>query len=637
MYIDVNISQMDLTGTDPLYKRINVPFRVYKSNQMISFEEPVYQDSITVFRAVGGAAVNFTTGPLDDTATARAKYVQSVKQPNVTFNKPLVNNIIIPTAIGNEFTIHVTYQALHKDTVVLTGDDIGPTYTPGLMRTVLNKVAYLENLIPSIPSISEEAINPIQVLAEDLTAANPDNFIQDEIHMQVNTLANRFVIRPANGSFYKQDLVVKFNDKPLVENVDYEITGLNHGKTRVSSSTGGVYDYIILIKPISAGVVTLTYRAFGGVVCPAAMNQVQLILTDLIHFIKLGGLLTSDGLQAHPIIVTIIDRIINIENMLKIAAPITYSYAATQAEKWCDIADIAADNISGVVPQVGTGQLRVRCGKYFSEIKLNYDVASARSLDAQLLSSWNLSVDEDEVGYFNNRICPKFRVIWNNNAISSGLVLQMSVTTKTSKTVYVEIQNSAGLFSNMTLKSTDGNILPDRSAATTLPDGTTWNSSSGAARASNTIVASGKSYTIFTGTVPTSITDSYSYTNFELDDPQDNTVPIQTKQAGLMVPIDVTGVDIVMSEITAIRFKIYDRYTGTMISKTSEYVDVDEDVVRASAMYFTSDLCCAECELAKRGSSYTLAIGSSTGTNSLINNRFDFKQVDVIFKGAGEL
>ena len=637
MYIDIDINNMDLTGIDPVYKREVVPFHIYKNNQLIELSEPVYADSIVVEVLDGGTLVPyalFTTGSPDDTAISKAKYAQNQADPGVTFTSNLVNSIIVTGYTGTEFTIYVTYQALYKDTAAITSDTIGPAYTPGLMRAVLNKLSYLTGLLPPLPNISEETVNTIQVLAEDLSGENPNNYIQDEVHLQVNTLANRFVVRPANGSFYKHDLVVKYNDTTLVEGIDYEVTGINLGKTRVTTNTNGVYDYILFTTPRVAGVVTISYRAFGGDICPLTVDQIKLTLANIIDYIKLGGFLTSASLQSHPIIISIIDRITNIENMLHIQAPITYTYTSSDVDVWSDIAHIKADVISGLVATRGNGQLRVRCEKYFSELKFNYDLSAARQLDVHILSNWSTSFESDGVAYYDNRICPKFRIVWDEDSVNSGIILQMSVTNKTTKNLNVEIQNSAGLFSNWELIPTDGNPLPDGTTSTTLPDDSTWGSVSPNCRVSNVTLACGKGYTIFTGTIPTNITDSYTFTNIELDDPQDNSDPIQEKNSGLSIPVDITGTDIVMSEVDAICFKMYDRFTGTTITKVSDYIDVINDDINASVMYFIPDLCCAECILTKTESGYTLSIGSSTGTNSLNNNRFDFKQIDILFKGA---
>lgn len=637
MPVDIDINTMDITGIDSLFKREVIPFRIYKANQIIDLEEPVYATSIVVQILSGEdlvAYANFSVGDTDDTSISKAKYAQEQLDPGTLFTENLTKSIVVTGYTGTEFTIYVTYQALYKNNVSITDDMLGPTYTPGLMRSVLNRLTYLTNVLPPIPDITEGTVNTIQVLAEDLTGLNNDNYIQDEIHMQVNTLANRFIVRPANGSFYKHDLVIKFNDVTLVENVDYEVTGINLGKTRVSSHDSGVYDYIRFLKSIAAGIVTISYRAFGGAICPLTINQVKSTLANIVEYIKLGGFITSDSLQAHPIIVSIIDRIITIENMLHISAPITYSYVSDTIDSWVNIAQIEADPDSGLVNTTGVGHFRIRCGKYFTELKLNYDLNSARELDAHIISSWGTTLEQDGYSYFNNRICPKFRILWDSDSVNSGIILQMSITSNSNRTLSVEIQNTAGVFGNWSLLETDGTPLTPVTTITTLPDDSTWDNSNPNCRASNSPVACGKSYTIYVGTIPTNILDTYTYTDIELADPQDNSSPIQEKLPGLLVAPNVTGSDILMTEVEAIRFTLYDRATGSLITKISNNIDMIDSVIKASVLYYTQDLCAAECELTKTESGYELKVGSSTGTNSRLNDRFDLKQIDILFKGV---
>lgn len=639
MLVDIDVNRMDLTGVNEAYKRIGIPFSIFKANQFIDLTEPAFASSIVV-KDIDDNDITFTVGTVDDTATSKAKYAITQVAPGSEFTGTLVNSITITGYTGTEFIAYVTYQALYKDTTTIIGDSVGPAYSPGLMRSVLNRLSYLTDMLPPIPNLTDGTVNTIQVLPEDLTGMSEDNYIQDEIHMQVNTLANRFIVRPANGSFYKHDLVVKFNDTPLVENIDYEVTSVNIGKTRVSSHTSGVYDYIKFITPLSAGIVTINYHAFGGAICPLTIGQVKETLASIIEYIKLGNFITTASLQNHPVILSILDRISIIENMLHISVPITYTYNSGILDSWVTVARIYPNEVSGLTDTTGVGHFRMRCGKYFSEFKLNYDVRADRVLDLHVISSWGTTLKQDDEAYFTNRICPKFRIIWTDDivggehAVTSGILLQMSVTNYTDKTLSVEMQNIAGVFSHWQLIPTDGNPLPPTLISETLPDGSTWDSDEATCRASNSVIPCGKYYTIFSGTVPTKILDNYTYKDVELIDPQDNSSLIQEKLRGLSVSPCITGYDVDMEEVEAIAITMYDRYTGSMITKTSNNLGTTETSIKTSVMYFTQDLCIAECELVKAGLGYELYIGSSTGTNSKNNDRFDFKQIDVLFKGV---
>lgn len=639
MFIDIDMHTMDLTGTDPLYKRVRIPFRIYKVSQTLDLGEPVYPSSIDLELKDGTDSYipytgGSTLGEANPTAISKAKYEATQRSPAVDFDASLIRDIAINGYTGTEFTLYVSYQALYKGTFVET-DDIGPAYSPGLMKSIMVNLSYLNNVLPPIPDITSDDTLSIQVLAEDLTGENDDNYIQDEIHLQINTLANRYVVRPANGSFYKKDLVVKYNDDVLVENEDYQVVGLNLGKTKISSSSSGVYDYILFTKTVAAGVVTLNYRAFGGMVCPEAMNRVRGLLKNIIEYIKLGNFITYDNLQYHPVIVYILERLGYIENMLNISAPVTYTYNATDTDRWVDIAHVSPDGLTGMVDSKGVGHFRIRTEKYFTEIKLNYDLnASDRVLNTHTISSWGSSIEEDSVSYMDDRVCPKFRLLWRSDSINSGLVLQMSLTRKDTKSIFVEMQNSGGSFSNWVLIPTTGTALTPMISSTLLPDNSTWATDGTYARMSNTVIVSGLPYTVFVGNIPIHMIEQHSYTIDVSGDPQDNTSPIQTKESGLVIYPIIVGEDVHIQEVDRLVFKVYDRYTGSTISKVSDSISMRGNVITASTMYYDRDMCTIEAILVRTAGGYDLKVGSVTGSNSLENQRFDLRQIDVIFRGG---
>jgi len=592
-----DINMVDLTGASPGFKRNLRAFRVFKNQQVIELDEPAYADSLLVQTHDGTiyqTYSSYSAGPQDDTSVSIAKQLK-FQLDSGNFTKSLIRSITI-TSYTSETTIYITYQALYK--------------TP-----------------PPIPDMSGSDINSIQVLAEDVTGLDINNYIQDEMHLQVNVLNNKFLVRPTNGSFYKHDLVVKHNDQVLTIGVDYELVGINLGKTRMSLHPSGVYDYIHILKPIAGGVVSLTYRAFGGMVCPATVNQIKITLANILEYLKSGNFLTYEGLGSHPIITSMLDRIALIENLLHVQAPVTYTYQSGSAVKWSSIANILTS------VDRGNCQLRIRCGKYYSDIKLNYDLDADRKLDIQMINSWSSTVESDGMDYFTDRICPKFRLIWDSDDRSAGLVLQMSVTTMETKDLSITIQNYDGPFSTMRLIPVN-TVLGNNSNQATLPDGSAWDVLNNNCVASNHVVAYGSGYAVYVGAMPTKVSDSASYTNIILDNNNDNSQPIQTYGEGISVPVRVTGTDIDPSEIAAIGFRIYDRYDGNVINKISGDLSIIGNSVQTSVMYFTEDLCLVQCHFRKLQQGYSLFVGSHTGTHSLINNRFVIQQVDVYFKGG---
>ena len=130
-------------------------------------------------------------------------------------------------------------------------------------------------------------------LPEDLTGERVSNFITNENH-PVTSLSmsdQRLIITPYYGAFY-------YDNYPLSETVpstmpadhltvtlvkegtqeerilnrdsDYQVRGLDFGRTQASSSKYGVYSFILLTQSLSGytirvgDIIRLSYHAFGG-------------------------------------------------------------------------------------------------------------------------------------------------------------------------------------------------------------------------------------------------------------------------------------------------------------------------------------------------------------------------------------
>lgn len=135
-------------------------------------------------------------------------------------------------------------------------------------------------------------------LPEDLTGLKEENWQANEKHYitSLNISANRIIITPYYGAFYydnyplspttpgsssepiKQLTVRLVKDgvgTDLIRDSDYQVRGLDIGRTQSSSSKYGVYTYILLTKNIvndflnpnynfSNMYIEISYHAFGG-------------------------------------------------------------------------------------------------------------------------------------------------------------------------------------------------------------------------------------------------------------------------------------------------------------------------------------------------------------------------------------
>ena len=201
-----DLLQYDLSGEKADFKKENVRFSIYTSGQTIYLNEPAYANSVKIWKvtdyateagktawSVGNqfqhdgiydvecrdseaesyARVLYASWPYrkteDTTKIASKDYYlwneytqQFYKDTNIatgdpltenhfekitnSWNAKLVNKIHINTTgtTANPLKIIVSYQRFKKSATDITGDGEGPLYSPGLMRTVIEKLNSLE-------------------------------------------------------------------------------------------------------------------------------------------------------------------------------------------------------------------------------------------------------------------------------------------------------------------------------------------------------------------------------------------------------------------------------------------------------------------------------------------------------------
>lgn len=666
-----NIDTIDLTGSDPEFKRVDKRFMVFQSTQTLDFEEPAYASTVKVYRLAEGQEPVLL---LENTDWAHRNSLQATnaiseaKLRDSTFQANLVTGIVMTGTVipGNEYQVSVEYQGFYREATSYPSGAIGPNATPALMLSILETLDFLKNVKDPVSEVNSETLASVQILDEDYTGLNENNHIFNEEH-QVNVPNNVYVIRPANGSFYKHDLVLTYNGINLIENRDYIVRGVNHGKTRISSHKSGVYEYIILTSPI-VGTIQVDYRAFGGEITSNDFYNLRDGLIELTQLLESGQFVTIDNLPKQPIIIEILNRLAIVEEAVRHYAQVSFTYAIRtfmynnmvyNDTNWVDIASVAHGPWSQMNPiaSIGTGYFRITLPvfDYDADFTLNYNLTSGK-LSISESAVHSSTYQSNGLDHFATRVVPKFRIVYDKEDINHGMILQMSVNGMTAGDTEVVFYDKTGSSTIWDLIDTKGSAHPNTEFETTLPDGTTWSSKNDSSAVTEEVSLIGDGYTAWAGSIRAVDIEEQSYREGEVYTAVDNTWHVddtankdellQVEQEGVILTDVIGNNDIDVKQVKGVRVRLFDRYLQQDVDESSTQVisrtEGAESKVEPIVMYYIHDLCSLHCilkqtkqNIAANGStrvlsSYTLTVKTKSGTSSLINQRFDLKQIDLL-------
>lgn len=249
----------DITGNNRLFRisglryRVDTPAEAYK----LVLPQVGYKESVVVKKVnADGMLVTLSNG-VDFVFTGGNRDTASealVKAAYPTFSNQLYNSFIIPLATFGDaqyIDIVVEYQSVFPNILTSAADQAGnpngPECSPELLRQILTDLILLKGAATGEDVNYSTAQSLPSPLATDYTGVLADNFISDEAH---NILANdgKVVVRPANGSFYDHELVVRdANGNALVREQDYTVRGMDIAATKVCEHASGVWRFIIKI------------------------------------------------------------------------------------------------------------------------------------------------------------------------------------------------------------------------------------------------------------------------------------------------------------------------------------------------------------------------------------------------------
>ena len=728
--------QYDLSGERSNFKRMDVRFSVFTNNQVLYLNEPAYANSIKLYyansnfekvespslvrgthytwegtyekncrdyNAESHARVLYTSWPYrltEDETAQNGKSYYLFNEYNETYYEDtnlnigdslagknyfeklsgnwdavLVNKIqlLISGSTTNLKNIIAEYQSYKNNLADVYGDGEGPLYSPGLMRTVIERINDLSN--ERMSSIVAENKAYSSCLEIDLTGKKSENFIKNEQHL-VDTTSDKFVIRPINGSFYRypgDDLKVVFVDpsntttKTLSQETgdgagDYEVIGVNYSKTAMSEPTGGVYEFIALKKAF-VGQVFIDYHAFGGEVSVADITNIQNDIVALKDKINNDGLLTTSNIKKSILITNMLDRLDALEHQLEHYRKQTFLYTSGPTDKWVNIAYVSSnpwmDN--SPIPDNEVCKLQMEVQQFnqadapSQTSPTSSKIKTRASLDLEFKFSYEPVRDTESkiVGvlvktkevhmshptfedsgllYFYQRLTPKFRIITNAVAIgetepkfNNGIMLQMSLTSLTENHCFVSVSDKTAAKSPWTLVDSQNNERYDQSNETQF-NNSVWTSGTGIT--SNVKPVYGNGYAVFRGSIR--MVDI----NTEYDN--DAITPNTSESGGTTIGTTILKSDLIPESVNGIRIRVHDRNNNSEIVAEStdlRYIADSAGILKSVEgyiSYFMEDMCGIRIRIyIDELSNIKAAIEGYCGTNSAENDRFYLTGIDI--------
>lgn len=523
---------MDLTGTDPAYQRAGDIYVFSQAGDVIDFGRPVFLNSISVVTTDGNATplVNGTdwaaeASDYDTTAKSRAL------TKDITFSAPLVKSITVLKTLGTK--VSISYQCLYSQSPTSATEDNSSSveFNPAAWSDVLGRLGVLEQDARTVADTSASTTAQPKLLPYDATGTASTNLVTGEAYT-INTFGNQKTIRLAQGTFYRDSLVLTTSDGTytLVDGTDYLPVCLNAGKTKAASNMSGAYD-LIMVTYKYAGTLNAKYQAVGGSPSVSDIAAVYTNLEAIKTFLNSTSMISEDALPDTLPIKNIITRLSSVESNVRklLLGNPTYGDTTTgiSVVKYLHSADTAGLHwytlatlykVEGSTSLVTADRMRFRF--HMTNAGMMGDVIVAFDADNPMknmtVSTAGVLQNVSFVPYgASNAIAvvyPQFRVIWNNNAgVISGAILQIGLNIPTGSET-IEIEDISGTESCWILDqtaSTAAAALSFTDDNITLPDGTSkWSSSGTDSKVAVQMMPNADGYLVFEGTQAMSTFDT---------------------------------------------------------------------------------------------------------------------------------
>lgn len=307
----------DITGSDPSYLQVNVPFFIYQNGIKLIFENtPVFRDSL-VFKMTDGTNrtldedIDWTvqTDDIDMAAMGRAHIA------NPSFNKQLVRSVTIISNKAINSKVAVSYQAFYQVDPGRTFDDGIPIeITPDLIKQLVAGYGELRQQVSGVNSPVVPTTDTPALLPFDINKTISGNNVTDEI-ATVNTVIGAKVIRPKQGAYFADSLTLSYNGNTLNNGTDYLPIGYSP-LTERSTNNGGIYQFILLNGEFT-GDVSIDYHAVGGDVQRVDMEAIYQLMIGIKTFLNDGVFITSETITETPSFRAFHSRLLQLENNVR--------------------------------------------------------------------------------------------------------------------------------------------------------------------------------------------------------------------------------------------------------------------------------------------------------------------------------
>ena len=488
---------IDLTGTAVNYAEADRVFRIFKANQHIDLGTPVYAKSIKVYLISGGITTllkenaDYVIVQADIDACDNAKSSAKLMDPN--WDETLTSGITSKLGVTTDesYTISISYQRLYPNQLRTAYYHNEPlNLTPELLLSMVKDIENLKTATSRVVDIATLS-NDHSVLFElDESKTNTNNYVEGEVHT-VNTSAGKYLIHPKGGSFYGDSVTVKYYGNTLVEGKDYQLAGMNIEKTKNTSHTAPVYDFIMLLTDVN-GDFEISYHAFGG--DPTLDNYRELLdkLTAVTDYLNDESTLTVANLGNTDIMTSLYERVTTLENnMRRLQGTPSYGditngkaitlklYADTTCIHWYNIAKLYTTMGTAVSPcTADTFEFRLQ--SLLTHFQFHVAVSVDLSNRANDILNVEVIAENYPRGYqpftdyadIDKIIRPQLRVVWTEGDVVSGAYLQLGFELNNILEETICIEDLSGHESSWLLVNETATVTQPSDNDFLLPNGT---------------------------------------------------------------------------------------------------------------------------------------------------------------------
>lgn len=516
----------DITGKHPDYLIDNYVKVVMVQDQKLGIDATAFADSVNV-SVVGTVSLiplqkdrDWTIRPDDiDYDT-----MSQLKLIDPTFNKTIVKSITITKTFITEYKVNLVFQSVFMtDSTYKLYHDMVIEPTAEHMTDAIKRLEYLESITSPIDMASPDDKEP-KLLEMDPSMTLNANKIENEEH-DINVPRNKMFIKPTGGPFYKKSLkVVKVDTNTILTiGVDYEVVGLDIGRTRGTTTTDSIYRFILFLKPL-VGTVSISYHAFGGDVTLYDARVMEEEINNILSYLSKSQFLTPDDLGHTVQLNNIYNKIAKMEDdMRRLCIFGTPSYgdvsnggslrkkidAGDTEMHWWSIATLYKVDGAEDIITADTAKLRISTlyTKFVFDaiVTVNLNNPENERLQVSVMSPVYPKGYVPFVNYdgLNFLIRPQFRILWNAHPNKdSGVILQMGFPLKGYVEETIGVDDWSG-------KESCWKLVPELAAASTpednhlvLPNGDIWDKLTDYSHSESMLVPFPDGHIVWAGSIP---------------------------------------------------------------------------------------------------------------------------------------